>query len=515
MNTSAWLRQLGRTVLAATALATLGCASDGDAGLGYTLTPEVKVPAPPREFRAGWIATVHNIDWPSKPGLPVEQQKAELIELLDCAKRVGLNAVIFQVRPTCDAFYRSDLEPWSRYLTGKPGKAPEPFYDPLEFAVEEAHARGLELHAWFNPYRARPGEEEPPPAKGHVTHAESPLAHAVRPYGKLLLLDPGLPEVREYSRSVMVDVATRYDVDGIHMDDYFYPYPLKRPDGSEVRFPDEKTHARLGKGVELRKWRRENVDTFVRELGPAVHAKKPWVKVGIAPFGIWRPKHPPVVRGMDAHEKLGTDTRGWLAKGWLDYFSPQLYWATYFPEQPFDALLQWWEAQNETKRHLWPGISTRWIKSKRDPKRDASEILEQIRLTRTRVAPERPGHIHWNLSALEEDRGDVVAALRAGPYTEAALVPASPWLKAPTPGPVLEASASDTPESGVQIGCKAPEGARWIALQVQDTPEGQWRLVSARRPGATWSLPKRPYAFALTAVGANGTAGPGRAWIRQ
>ena len=166
-------------------------------GCGSLYQPsDEEVPLPSREFRAAWIATVHNIDWPSKPGLPVAEQQRELLALLDRAQSLGLNAVVFQVRPTCDALYASELEPWSRYLSGSSGQAPEPFYDPLEFAVREAHARGLELHAWFNPYRARPGDDEPPVSPQHVSHPGSPLHQAVRPYGKLLLLDPGLPEVQ-------------------------------------------------------------------------------------------------------------------------------------------------------------------------------------------------------------------------------------------------------------------------------------------------------------------------------
>ncbi|MBL4850606.1 MAG: family 10 glycosylhydrolase [Planctomycetes bacterium] len=488
-------------------LAFTGC------GSLYAPTSE-EVPAPPREFRAAWIATVHNIDWPSKPGLPVAEQQRELLVLLDRAASLGLNAVVFQVRPTCDALYASEIEPWSRYLTGRSGQAPEPFYDPLEFAVREAHLRGLELHAWFNPYRARPGDDEPPVVPQHVSHPDSPLYSAIRPYGKLLLLDPGLPEVQAYSTRVIVDVAQRYDVDGIHMDDYFYPYPLERPDESVVPFPDAETFARYGGGKSRSEWRRENVNGFVKNLTQAIHAVEPWLKVGIAPFGIWRPKHPGSVRGMDAYEAISTDTRRWLYEGWIDYLSPQLYWGTEFPEQRFSHLIRWWEDQNPTGRHLWPGIATRWIESKRDPTRDAQEILDQIGWIRSTVPVVRPGHIHWNLGALVEDRGGIVAALGGDSYREAALVPASPWLAGEAPA-ALEDVDLEAEGEGLVIRWSADSKTRWVALQVRDAASKPWRLVGVRRAGGAWTLPDRPAALALRPVGSSGLLGPARVLARS
>lgn len=478
------------------ALSLCGCASLYEAS-------DEAVPPPPREFRAAWIATVENIDWPSKQGLSAQAQQDELIALLDHAAAVGLNAVVFQVRPACDALYASELEPWSRFLSGRSDV--DPGYDPLEFAIQEAHARGLELHAWFNPYRALPSDKEPPVSARHVAHADSPLHSAVRRYGKLSLLDPGVPEVRAHSQRVILDVVRRYDVDAVHMDDYFYPYPNKRPDGSDVPFPDDATYAAHGEGLSRSDWRRRNVDTFVAELGRAVHALEPWVRVGIAPFGIWRPKHPPSVRGFDAFEKLSADTRKWLAEGWVDYLSPQLYWGLDFPEQRYADLLAWWEAQNLSKRHVWPGIATRWIASKRDPGRKARDIVEQIRLART--LPRTAGHCHWNLSALVEDRGGVVGALAAGPYQERALVPASPWLGDAAPQP-LDEVAFDAPaaEGPLTLTWASPPGARWVAIQTYQA--GAWRLAHLQRASAQrFTLPTQPEAVALTPVSATGVLG--------
>jgi uncharacterized lipoprotein YddW (UPF0748 family) len=462
-----------------------------------------EVPLPPREFRAAWIATVENIDWPSRPGLSKEKQQAELIALLDHAVAVGLNTVVFQVRPACDAFYASEIEPWSRFLSGRSDE--DPGYDPLAFAVAEAHSRGLELHAWFNPYRALPSDKEPPVSARHVAHADSPLRGAVRRYGKLSLLDPGLPEVRAHTQGVILDVVRRYDVDAVHMDDYFYPYPLELSDGTKQPFPDDASFAKYGGGLSRSDWRRRNVDTFVAELGPAVHEVEPWVKVGIAPFGIWRPRHPPAVRGFDAYEFLAADTRGWLRKGWVDYLSPQLYWGIDFPEQPFTDLLAWWEAQNTSQRHVWPGMSTRWIESKRDPTRGASEILNQIKLART--LPRTPGHCHWNLGALVEDRGGIVKALQEGPYRERALIPASPWLGDAAPAALEDVEVEARGEE-VLVTWVAPKEARWVTLQTR-REEGAWQLVGMRRAStATWELVDSPDALCLRALSATGVLGP-------
>ncbi|MDW8310812.1 MAG: family 10 glycosylhydrolase, partial [Verrucomicrobiales bacterium] len=251
-------------------------------------------PSPAREFRGAWVATVKNIDWPSRPGLTADQQKAELTAMLDQAARLKLNAILLQVRPACDALYASRFEPWSPYLTGRMGKPPEPYYDPLEFAVTQAHRRGLELHAWFNPYRALVKSPDLEVAPTHVSRKRPEL---VRDYGKYLWLDPGDPAVQDYSISVVLDVVRRYDVDGVHFDDYFYPYPEKGSDGTEMDFPDEPTWKKYGlrSGLSRDDWRRQNVNGFIQRLYRSIKAAKPWVKFGISPFGIWRPGHPPQI----------------------------------------------------------------------------------------------------------------------------------------------------------------------------------------------------------------------------
>ncbi|MEO5580204.1 MAG: family 10 glycosylhydrolase, partial [Gemmatimonadaceae bacterium] len=283
-------------------------------------------PAVAREFRAVWVATVSNIDWPSRSGLSSWEQQAELIAILNRTVALNMNAVILQVRPATDALYQSDIEPWSEYLSSQMGRPPEPFYDPLEFAVTEAHKRGLELHAWFNPYRSRH-----PSAKSEVaaTHLSNTRPGLVRTYGKHLWLDPGDPAVRRHSLRVVMDVVRRYDVDGIHVDDYFYPYKERDSANAIIDFPDDETWSRYTKaGGKLARhdWRRNNVDTFIRELYTETKRIKPWVKVGISPFGVWRPGFPDQIKGFDAYAELYADSRKWLNEGWLDYFTPQLYW---------------------------------------------------------------------------------------------------------------------------------------------------------------------------------------------
>ena len=301
-------------------------------------------------FRAAWVATVENVDWPSRPGLPSSQQQREIIQILDKAKAIGLNAIILQVRSSCDAIYPSPDEPWSFYLTGAQGGPPLPAYDPLEMWITEAHRRGIELHAWFNPFRAKGPSASYPFAATHITRTQPNL---VKTYGASLWLDPGEPAARDWTLGVMMDVVRRYDIDGIHIDDYFYPYPQNDAAGKPIGFPDDaswnryvQTGGRLSRGD----WRRTNVNDLVYRIYTQTKLLKPWVKVGISPFGIWRPGNPPTVKGFDAYEGLYADSRWWLEQGWCDYFSPQIYWRLNDPPKPpFADLLKWWVEQNPAR----------------------------------------------------------------------------------------------------------------------------------------------------------------------
>jgi len=354
------------------------------------------------EFRGAWVASVHNLDWPSKPGLPAAVQQAELRAILNRAADLKLNAILLQVRPASDVLYNAKQEPWSAFLSGRQGESPG--YDPLEFAIREAHARGIELHAWVNPFRAATGSTAPP-AGGHVmrTHPEW-----VRAYGGQKWIDPGIPEARRYVIDVFVDIVRRYDVDGLHIDDYFYPYPKGGAD-----FPDGATWERYGvrSGMSKGDWRRDNINRFVEEMYRSVKGAKGSVKVGISPFGIWRPGVPATTEAqLDSYAHLFADSRRWLAEGWCDYLAPQLYWSCEPAKQSFPVLLDWWRAQSRAGKPIWPGIATERIGASRP----ASEIARQIALTR--VGTSAPGHIHWNMKALMRNQGGVNDVLKREVY---------------------------------------------------------------------------------------------------
>lgn len=404
------------------------------------LRPAVSLDAPTlaREFRGVWVATVANIDWPSSRTLTTAQQKEELLVLLNRVVALNLNAVIFQVRPAADALYASSIEPWSEYLTGKQGQAPDPYWDPLEFAVREAHARNLELHAWFNPYRARQAGAKGPSAKTHISRTNPSL---VKPYGDMLWMDPGEKAVRDRTIRVVLDVVKRYDIDGVHLDDYFYPYPEAKK-GKEIPFPDNASYKRYTKNggtLDRADWRRNNVNELVHLLNDGVHKTKPWVKFGVSPFGIWRPGTPAQIKGFDSYEKLYADARKWLNEGWLDYFTPQLYWPTFKAEQSYPVLLDWWARENTYARHLWPGNFTSRAAGTGSAAFPISELVEQVRVTREQLGA--TGNVHFSMKAFLTNQGGMNDTLMHGPYASPALIPATPWLKvAAPPTPVLRAS---------------------------------------------------------------------------
>jgi uncharacterized lipoprotein YddW (UPF0748 family) len=439
-------------------------------------------PVPRREFRGVWVATVGNIDWPSKPGLPAETQKAELVAILDKAVELKLNAVIFQVRPMADALYESKLEPWSEYLTGTMGKAPG--YDPLAFAVEQAHRRGLELHAWFNPYRARhPSAKSEAPAD-HITKGRPDLA---KPYGKHFWMNPTHPDVQAHSLAIITDVVKRYDVDGVHIDDYFYPYKERDAAGAIIAFPDDDTWAKYqNAGGKLKRddWRRDAVNTFVRRMYEEVKKTKPWVKVGISPFGIWRPGNPPGIAGLDQFAELYADAKLWLNEGWVDYLTPQLYWPIRQEKQSFPKLLDWWAAENTRKRHLWPGLYTSRA-AERAKGWEPKEIADQIEITRTR--PDTDGAVHFSMKALMRNTGGIADALRKV-YAEPALVPETPWLAAKEPVAKPEAKR-DTADGKLVLRVRTAPGTRFVLLRT--FADGKWttRVVGAAADGVSIPLP--------------------------
>lgn len=486
------LMQTKRILLCAVALATLL----SFAARATTYEPSgITPPKPEREFRAAWIATVSNIDWPSKRGLSTDEQKAELIAILDRAAALKLNAIIFQVRPACDAMYASTIEPWSEYLTGTMGQAPAPFYDPLAFVVAEAHKRGLELHAWFNPYRALHPSSKSPISANHISKTRP---HLVKKYGRHLWLDPGEKDVQDYSLSVVMDVVKRYDIDGVHFDDYFYPY-RESEGGKELDFPDEASWARFGAGRSLSRadWRRENVNTFIQRVYNSTRGSKPWVKFGLSPFGIWRPGNPPQIKGFDAHTQLYADARKWLNNGWVDYFAPQLYWRIDPPEQSFPVLLDWWAQENTYKRHLWPGMNTA-----NSAKWTPDEIPNQIGITRKH--PGVTGHIHWNMKSVMRNE-TLAQTLQRETYREPALIPATPWIdKTPPSKPKVTVPISRSQGASANWQSTGTEKAQIWVLQTRIGQQWKTEILPAQTTSRSWQTP--PDVIAITAVDRAGNA---------
>ncbi len=470
-------------------------------GRAGVLGDERELPNVDREFRGLWVATVANIDWPSQPGLPVARQQEELIEIMDQAARLHFNAIVFQIRPSCDALYESEIEPWSEYLTGQQGSAPAQNFDPLAFAIKQAHARGMELHAWFNPFRVRAKDARSPVAARHIARTKPAL---VRDYGDQQWLDPGMPEARQHSLRVVEDVVRRYAVDGVHIDDYFYPYPIKGENGKSLPFPDDGSYQqyRDGGGPMARDdWRRANINEFVSNLYEVVHRTRPQAKVGISPFGIWRPGHPESVRGLDAYQTLYADARLWLAEGWCDYLSPQLYWKTDAKNQGFAALLGWWQGQNARGRHIWPGCNLNSV----GDKWPTSEVLEQIRTTRRLRGG---GVVFFSAKALAKNRGGLSDLLLSDGFVAPALVPETPWLDARRPAPP-EVRLVETRE-GAEIAWRPRESRetprRWV---IRTRSGGEWRVAIV--PGIQYRFVvsrgvdgRLPELIAVSAVDASG-----------
>jgi uncharacterized lipoprotein YddW (UPF0748 family) len=377
------------------------------------------------------------------------------------------------------------------------GRPPQPFYDPLEFAIREAHQRGLELHAWFNPYRARHRSAKSPLSQDHIGVTHPSL---VKKYGDELWLDPGEKDVQAHSLSVVLDVLDRYDVDGIHFDDYFYPYKVQQSPGQDLDFPDDASWLKYRASGKLSRedWRRENVNSFIQKVYTSIKLRKPWVKFGISPFGIWRPGYPQQIRGYDAYDKLYADSRKWLQNGWLDYFAPQLYWQISAPEQSYPVLLKWWVEQNPKKRFLWPGLNTANTPRRWRPE----EIVSQV--NRTRQQAGATGHIHWNMRSLMRTNG-AFESLSRTVYTSPAIPPAMPWLDNTRPGKpkltVWDRSGS------LALGWNPTSTDLLSSWVLQTRREGAWKteILPASAASRNWTGPE-PDVVALTAVDRYGNA---------
>ena len=487
----------------------LAHADDAPAATVGVPTPALAPPPIAREFRGMWVASVGDMDWPSRRGLSSAQQQAELLAILDKIVALHMNAMVLQVRPAADALYASTIEPWSDFLTGEMGRAPDPYYDPLAFAVAEAHKRGIELHVWINPYRAK-DPSSPRVSANHVSRTHPEL---VRKYGDFLWMDPGDPAVRALTTRVVLDLVRRYDIDAVHMDDYFYPYKEVRH-GRELDFPDDATYRRYrraGGRLARNDWRRENVNLLVKGLYEQIHAVKPYVRFGISPFGIWRPHYPASVRGLDQYSELYADARKWLNEGWVDYFTPQLYWPVDRPHQSYVALLRWWAEENTKGRNLWPGNYTGKVGFTNSQRFSVDEVINQIRLTRAQ--PGATGNVHFSSTVFMRDPDRLDERLEREVYAEPALVPASPWLHRRPPAAPVAMLRTDAQTGDRVVDLRSGVNMASTTTTVVSSTASPWQWVVQLHSASGWTTTILPGTTRAFVVAERGSAMPSDVWV--
>ncbi|WP_205512972.1 family 10 glycosylhydrolase [Longitalea arenae] len=426
---------------------------------------------PKREFRGAWIATYSNIDWPNRSQTPAQQQAA-LLNILDHHKATGLTALFIQVRSQCDAMYASAIEPWSADLTGTQGKMPEPYWDPMQFAIEECHKRGIEFHAWLNPYRAAGNSNNIPSfAANHVTktHPEWLLSQST-----LRILDPGLPAVRDYVTSVITDIVHRYDVDGIHFDDYFYPSP---PGAGVTPINDSASFAADPRGFTVKAdWRRDNVNLLIARVYDSIRSIKPWVKFGVSPSGIYRNSTNPEIgsatSGLEHYTSLFADTRKWIQQGWVDYLCPQVYWYIGQPGANYGVVVPWWN-NNTYGRHMYIGLAGYKVN---DPAQgvnwaNPSMIPNEVRLNRSLANIH--GQAVYNTSSMRSaSKLGFRDSLRLFFYNKPALLPSMPWRDSVAPEKPVDVSAVKYGNDSVVL--------KWTKPVSSDPLNKAWQFVVYR-----------------------------------
>ncbi len=402
------------------------------------LTFEITAQVPPkREYRAAWLSTVINLDWPSRSGLSTEVQKQELVDMLDDLKNLNFNVILFQVRGEADALWNSQLEPWSQVLTGRQGQAPDPFYDPLEFVIEEAHKRGMELHAWFNPYRVERVTGSVPLASNNIAVQHPEWTFIV---DGLRILNPGLEVARNYITDVIMEVVDNYDVDGVHFDDYFYPYSAMGNTDIAAFQADPRGFTNISD------WRRDNVNIFMAQVYDEIKESKPHVKLGVSPFGVWKSGYPTGISGTSSYYQLYCDPMNWMQRGKLDYLTPQMYWA-HNTGQDYRKLMLWWaDSISQYNTHFYPGQAAYRI----DDFSDVSEVQRQIRENRANDIAMGSTFFRVNVGILDNPRG-FADSLRVDLYRNPAIPPSMEWLDNVDPNPITNLSDNLTDESGIGV----------------------------------------------------------------
>jgi uncharacterized lipoprotein YddW (UPF0748 family) len=443
----------------------------------------ISIAQPVYEFRGVWIATVDNIDWPAKKVLNVDSQKADYIRQLDLHKKNGMNAVIVQVRTAADAFYPSPYEPWSQWLTGTQGLMPKPYWDPLQFMIEEAHKRGFEFHAWCNPYRADFDIGRTNIAPDHISKL---YPQWFLKYGNQLFFDPGNKEAQQWSINVMKDIVVRYDIDALHMDDYFYPYRIA---GRE--FPDSVSYAQYGKGRNKEDWRRSNVDSIIKQLSVIIKQQKPWVKFGISPFGVWRniakdPRGSNTRAGQTNYDDLYADVLTWVKNKWIDYVAPQIYWEFSQPNAPYQVLLEWWNKQ-ANGIHCYIGLGI-YKAGTTQAWRDRTLIPRQI--DSLRAQSNINGAIFFSSTSFDRNPNGWNDSLQKNQYKMAALIPPMKWTDSIQPlKPFAQIKTANRPPNTLTLHIKKNQASRPIKLfkvykftgeeQIKKDPGNLYKVVPA------------------------------------
>ena len=379
---------------------------------------------PKTEFRAVWIATVANIDWPQRGGDPWEKQKEEYLRILDFYKDLNFNAVVVQIRTAGDAFYESNLSPWSRFLSGEEGIAPETDQNPLNWLIREAHIRGFEFHAWLNPYRATFDMNTEVLSESHdyFKHPDWMIK-----YGKKYYYNPGLPEVQKHMVSIIEEVVNQYDIDAIHFDDYFYPYTINNEVFNDSLAYFSNNQAQLS----LEDWRRSNIDTLVKQVHQVIKEQKPWVQFGISPFGVWKniatdPKGSNTKAGQTTYEDLYADPILWMEKGWIDYLVPQIYWSLKLPVASHRILIDWW-AENHKNSNLYVGNGAYKVRNNSDKAwNKMKELPKQLQLARKTEAVQ--GNVFFSARSLMSGNEDVVKYIKNKLYSYRSFTPVSPLI---------------------------------------------------------------------------------------
>lgn len=461
--------------------------------------------SPKREFRGAWIQCVNG----QFLGMGTEKMQADLTHQLDVLQQDGINVIIFQVRPECDALYNSPYEPWSRFLTGEQGKAPTPYWDPLDWMVRECHKRGMEIHAWINPYRAKT-KTTSVLADNHIARRKPQLTFE---YDDLILLDPGIPENRTYICNIVKDIVSHYDIDGLHIDDYFYPYPVA---GKEI--PDQLTYQKYSRGIKnINDWRRSNVNIFIKELGEAIHNTKPWVKFGVSPFGIYlNKKDNPIgsnTNGLTNYNELYADVLLWVKNGWIDYNVPQIYWQIGHPTADYKELITWWST-HATNRPLIIGEDVeRTVKYSDLNNPNMNQQFAKMQLERT--MPNVQGSCLWYSRVVVNDIGQYGTQLKNVYFKKPSLQPEMKWLSKKAPKAPRKLKVIWMDDDGLVLFWTAPKAKKdWATkateycvyrfkkgekIDVNDTSH-----FVGKTNGTFWRLPykdgKEKYVYAVTAL---------------